>query len=519
MPLGTSYRARRGVNLALGIVFFVGAVLPFPRARAQTADLAEKSHRAKELLDSGNAADAVPIYRELVREVPGNPGLIIDLGLALDISGDPSGAIREYQAALKIDSNIFPALLLVGTAYLDLGQPAKAIGPLEHSLKVQPESPEAQETLAEALLAVGRLDEAERGFRKLSREDPQSSKVWYQLGICYEKLAQQSFDELARTAPGSAYWLDLVAESRLETKQDYSAFYFYHQALAKMSDLRGVHAGLAQVYHDTGHDDWAFIEEQKEKRLPPPKCAQQNSGSPGLRMECEFQSGDFVDVIQAAEGSNGPEAGYWKTRAYNKLALDAYSHLGQLPPSAESHELEAKIDSQRRQYAESAKEWREALALAPGNRYIQKQLAIVLAKSGDLEGAETLFRDLLKTEPDDPDLCFYLGDTILSAQKPRDAIGYLETAVKHEPQLLPAQRSLGLAYLQTGQVLLAISHLKEALPIDEDGSLHYQLARAYQANGQRDLAGPVLKQYQQMQEANQAENKSVEEKVAIAPPD
>jgi tetratricopeptide (TPR) repeat protein len=515
--------ATRGLRLARALIVFTALAMPAAAFPAQAPDLAEKSHRAKELMDSGRAGDAVPIYRELVRAMPANAGLVMDLGLALDLSGSKQDAIRQYQAALKLDAGLVPALVMLGTAYSDLGQPAKAIEPLERALKIQPDNVDARETLAEALLTLGRLNEAEHHFREVARQDPSSSKAWYGLGLCYEGLAQQNFDSLAKVAPGSAYWLDLVAESRLETKQDYSAFYFYHQALAKMPEMRGIHAALAQVYQDTGHPDWAAIEEQKERQLPPLDCpaersVQEPAQKPEPKLECDFQASNFSAIIATTEART-PEAYYWKTRAYNKLALDAYSHLGQLPPSTESHELEAKIDLQRRQYAESAKEWREALALSPGNRYIQTQLAIALYKTGDLKSAATLFRDLLQRQPDDPNLCFYLGDTILNAQDPQGAVKYLNAAVSRDPQLLLAQRSLGLAYLQIGQSALAIAHLQQALPIDEDGSLHYQLARAYQANGQRELAAPLLRQYQQMQQAKQAQNKGVEEKVAIAPPD
>jgi len=481
-------------------------------ARARGQDLAEKSHRAKELMDSGKAADAVPIYRELVRAIPGNAGLSVDLGLALDMSGKKPEAIRQYQSALKIDANFFPALLLLGTAYLDLGQPAKAVDPLERSLKAQPRSLDAQGTLAEAFFTLGRLPDAEPRFREVSRLDPTNSKAWYGLGLCYEGLAQQSFDALTEAAPGSAYWLDLTAESRLETKQDYSAFYFYHQALAKAPGMRGLHAGLARVYQDTGHPDWAGIEEKKEQQLPPPDC-------PAQKLECEFQAGNFSDIIDTSEGLKTPEAYYWRTRAYNKLALNAYSELGQLPPSAESHELEAKIDSQRRQYAESAKEWREALVYSPGNRHVRTQLAIALYKSGDLAGARALFEQLLKDQPEAPDLNFYLGDTLLNSQKPQAALPYLEKAVQRDPALLAAQKSIGLAYLQTGQADRAIVHLKESLPIDEDGSGRYQLARAYQTAGKKDLAAAMLKEYQQKQRAEQDENASIEKDVALTPPD
>jgi tetratricopeptide (TPR) repeat protein len=301
----------------------------------------------------------------------------------------------------------------------------------------------------------------------------------------------------------------LVAESRLETKQTYSAFYFYKQALAKMPALGGVHAALAEIYKETGHPDWAATEEVKEKQLPPPDCGAE-------KLECEYQAGNLLAIVQ--ETTHDPKELYWKTRAYNQLALGAYDHLGRLPPSLETHELRARIETKRRQYAEAAKEWREALNLAPGNPYVERELAIALSESGSLQEARTLFQELLRQDPDSGSLNYFLGDVILNAQKPQEAIPYLQKAVAIDPKFLPAQESLGLAYLQMGQTEKAIPHLKDALPIDEDGSLHYQLGRAYQAHGDRDLAREMFRTYQEMQSKNQEENQGVEKAVAITPP-
>jgi len=485
-------------------------VLAIAPAAARAQDLAEKSHQAKALMDAGKFVEAASLYRDLVRAVPNNPGLITNLGLALDMSGDKAGAVREYQAALKLDRDQFPALVLLGGAYLDLGQPADAVGILERALKVQPGDLDAQESLGEALLASGRLGEAVRRFQALSDADPKNSKVWYGLGVCYEGLAQQSFDELAKVAPGSAYWLDLVAESRLQNKQDYSAFYFYHQALAKMPQMRGVHAALAAVYQDAGHADWAAVEEQKERALPAPECSIE-------KLECAFQAGRLREIADSTARS--AEAYYWRTRAYNQLAVDAYVRLGELPPSRETHELKAKIAFNRRQYAEAAREWREALQLSPGDAYLEKELAIALYKSSDLAGAQALFERLLKEQPDSAELNFYLGDTLLNAQQPQAASPYLAKAVLRDPALLPAQRAIGLAYLQTGQAAKAIPHLKAALPVDDDGSLRYQLARAYQMAGEKELAAATLRDYQEKQQAQQGENAVVEKEVALTPPE
>ena len=274
--------------------------------------------------------------------------------------------------------------------------------------------------------------------------------------------------------------------------------------------MRGVHAAIAGIYKEEGHAEWALIEEEKEKQLPAPDCAVE-------KLECEYRSGEFLGIVQSEAKS--AEALYWKTRAYNKLALNAYLRLGQLPPSLETHELKAKIESKRRQYHEAAKEWRAALKFSPGNSHIQKELAIALYQSGDLEGARILLQELVKREPDATDLNYLLGDTVLNSQKPQEAIPYLEKAVEADRQMLRAQRSLGLAYLETGQAAKAIVHLKEALPIDQDGSVHYQLGRAYQAHGDRELASSMLKQYQEMQRTQQTGNRTVEKEVAITPPE
>lgn len=495
---------------------------------AQPQDLAQKSHHAKELMAAGKFAEAIPLYRDLVRALPNNPGLIMNLGLALDMAGHKREAVREFEAVLKLNPLHVQALLLLGTTYLDLGEPSKALGALEKAVQAQPHNLTAQGALAEALLSLGRLEEAARCFQSLSEQDSEKPKVWYGLGLSYEGLAQRNFEELEKVALGSAYWLHLVGEARLKVQQYSSAFYFYRQALAKMPSMRGIHATLGEIYKSTGHPEWAAIEEEKERKMPPLDCSGGLS-QPGRsdpqptdlstqKLECNFLAGRYRELIAAAKDARTTESYYWWTRAYNQLALEAFSRLGQLPPSAEMHELIAKLESNRGQYAESAKEWQEALKLSPGNPTIETGLAIALFQSGNLQGARALLRDLLKREPDSAELNYMLGDTVLRLQRPEEAIPLLKRAIANDPHLLAAHGSLARAYLQLGQAERAIPHLKAALPLDEDGSLHYQLGRAYQARGEPDLAREMLKKYQEIHNAEEAANKTVEKEVEITPP-
>jgi Flp pilus assembly protein TadD len=107
-------------------LFFVAALL----VNAQSPALIEKSERGKELMAAGKFEEAIPLYRQLSRAVPDNPGLLLNLGMALQMAGHSREAIRPLESALKLDSGIKPAWLFLGDAHLGAGEPARAVLPL-----------------------------------------------------------------------------------------------------------------------------------------------------------------------------------------------------------------------------------------------------------------------------------------------------------------------------------------------------------------------------------------------------
>jgi tetratricopeptide (TPR) repeat protein len=106
----------------------------------------------------------------------------------------------------------------------------------------------------------------------------------------------------------------------------------------------------------------------------------------------------------------------------------------------------------------------------------------------------------------------------LKSQKPAEALPFLQKAVLRNPALLPAHASLARTYLALGQADKAIPHLKAALSVDEDGSLHYELGRAYQAHGQLELARQMLKQYQEIHSKQEADKQSLNQEMQITAP-
>ena len=478
---------------------------------AQSEDLPAKSQRAKEFMAEGKFAEAVPLYRELNRAVPNNPGLMLNLGMALHLAGDERNSVPPLEAAVKLDPQLVPAWLFLAAARQQLGQTPAAVDALKMVLRLQADHRDALEMLASALLSLGRLAEAAEQYQKLTDLAPESSPAWYGLGRSYESLSIRAFDELQKTAPESAYWLALVAEARLREQQFSSAFYLYRQALKKMPTMHGLHGSVAEVYRQTGHADWARREEEEEQRLPEPDCH-------ALTLECQFREGQLLALLASAGGARTPESYYWRSRAYNELALQAFARLGQLPPSAEQHELKAHIFSGQKRYADAAQEWRDALKFSPLDKQIEKQLAISLKFSQDYAAALPLFQGLLRDQPASAELNYLTGETLLDLQRPEEAIPLLLRAVNRDPKLLAAHKALARGYLAAGRARDAIPHLRTALAGDEDGSLHYQLAAAYRAIGEPGLAKEMLESYQKAQRAATTATETAQRDMQITPP-
>jgi tetratricopeptide (TPR) repeat protein len=57
---------------------------------------------------------------------------------------------------------------------------------------------------------------------------------------------------------------------------------------------------------------------------------------------------------------------------------------------------------------------------------------------------------------------------------------------------------LGQVFAETDRIPAAISEYKAGLSTDEDGSIHYQLARVYQKSGDKEAAAEAFKESQRI---------------------
>jgi tetratricopeptide (TPR) repeat protein len=485
---------------------------PAGSASAPADDLAAKARRGRDAMAAGRFDQAAALYAEITRALPDEPGMLLNLGMALSMAGRPREALRPLESALRLRPDLLPASLFVGVTYMDLEQPARAVAPLQMVVAAQPDNQEARRRLADAFWELERYEPAIREYHVLSEQAPTDSRAWYGLGRSYEGVARLAFERLQRVAPESDFMALLVAETMLADGRHANAFRLYREALEKRPGLAEAHEAIALVYDRTGHADWAAVERERARGVPPSDCH-----SPGL--ECDFRAGRYASVLAAAQPLGTAEGLYWLTRAARELAREAFDRLDRLPASPEAtlRRVE-RLRVQRRVLGEATAALKNAAQAWPEDLRIRRELATVLFLANDSEAARLLLEDLLKREPDSAELSLLLGETWLRMLEPAKAIPLLEAAVKQDPKLLPAQAALGRAYLEGGAMAKAVAPLQAALHTDVDGSLHYQLARAYRATGRPELAAQSLTRFEELRKAHEATEESLREEFKITPP-
>lgn len=485
----------------------------FSLVLAAQTELAQKAELAKSYVASNRFDEAAKIYGELVKAMPNNPGLLLNQGMALHMAGKDAQAIPVLSQALRLNPNIPPAQLFLAASYLHTQQPALAIAPLTKFIAAQPDHLEARQMMVDAASTLGRMNEALPHLQKLASAQPTNPALWYELGRAYEGLALDTFAQMEKAFPESGPWFALLADSRSKTSQNRAAFFFYRKALAKSPGLRGLHSALADIYRRTEHPDWAASEDALEAKLGKPKCT-----AAAKIPECEFLAGRLASALALAQARPTAEGFYWRVRSYDALARQSFAQLAQLPPSGHAFRFQAESWRAQGKHPEAVAAWKQALALEPNQPDLQRELAASLLGAKEYAEAQTLTSALLAAEPNAPDLQNLQGDLYLAQQMAAEAVPFLERAVKANPNVLEARASLARALLQAGQPAAALPHVTAALPADTDGSLHFQLARAYQATGQADAAAAAMAKYQAIQAKMKEQQRVVEDEAQITAP-
>jgi predicted Zn-dependent protease len=460
-------------------------------------------------MKDGRFDDAASIYRELLQSLPNEPGLLMNLGMALAMGGHGSDAVAPLERAISLDPSLLPAHLFLGSSYLAIGEPQKAIPPLERAVKGAPKDVERRQLLAQAYAAVGRTADAVTELRTITEVAPRLPGAWFALGHAYNNLAQDAIATFQEGADAGAWRELLVADALFADGRFTDAFAIYRETSERFPDLVTIHDAIAQIYAKTGHADWA-ARERPPTALSAAVCAKRKA-------MCDFRAGRYRSALSAALSGRDAESRYWRVRAATELARAAFKQLEALPDSRERREYRSTVAVAERRYADAIAELKAALKFAARDPALLEELGSAYYYARDFEHAAETLAPLIKRAGDNPALLAIYGDALVQLQRVDEGLPYIKRAVELSPGDAAPALTLARAYLQKGEFASAVALIEPQLASDDDGSLHVQLARAYTGMGEKDRGEQLLKKSQELQRAAQERN-SEAAKRTITPP-
>ena len=470
-----------------------------------------RSQAAAEAMQKGAFDDAARMYQDLVRAVPGDAGLLMNLGMALAMGGHEQEAIGPLERAVKLKPALIPAQLFLGSSYLALGEARKAVPLLKRVVAADPANVEYRHLLARAYAESDRPLEAAEELRAITGIAPKLPGAWYALFHAYNDVAQEAVASFAaETTPPS--WQDLLlADALLADGRFTDAYGAYRDALGALPAMVTIRDSIAAIYEKTGHADWAAVEREKG-RLSEAQCTKR-------RALCAFRARRYRAALTAAGAGTDPESRYWRARAATELTKEALDQLDRLPDSRERREVRAAIASAERRYPDAVSELKAALQFAPKDPMLVAQLGTALYLAREYEPAIATLSPVVDEAPasDDVQVLTAYGDSLLQLDRVEDAVRYLRRAFTADTSHRPASLSLARAYMRQGDFRAALPLLEWQLAGDGDGSVHVLLSRALTGLGDTGKAEAMLAKSQEIQRASQQRAEEAGRR-AIGPP-
>ena len=405
-----------------------------------------------------------------------------------------SFAVIRFQNALALSPDSPGLHARLGEVFLHAGRLDQAAQEFEQELRISPDDLRALVRRGEVKLIQGDTDAALQDWtRALLIDGPRTERV---LGIREPRFGENAIEQL----PDSLRHRIQSAEPQLRER---------HDAAANLA--------LAFLAAQNGSSSENPVPAQANAAPPAQTCLQQdvlkalNAGryssvsscmlrvltpaSPrDLRMgiaQALFELGEYENALKAlsAFSNQSPPVFYWRARCFEELATQAYFRLYQADPNSyRVHELTGDLEAAKGNDGKAIEEYRAAVAMKPSVPNLHYSLGHLLWKDLKTEEARKELNAELELNPRHAGALHDLGNTYLLEHQPEKALTFLNRAFEIEPGDPDIHRDLGTAYADLHEYGKAESEFKAAVVADQDGSVHYKLARVYQAEGKKESA-------------------------------
>jgi tetratricopeptide (TPR) repeat protein len=418
----------------------------------------------------------------------------------------------------------------IGANYDQLKKPKQAAAAYRRSLDLEPDNPDAERALGNALLADDQMDEALKVFQPLVAADPADAQS--EIHIAEILRRQGHYDDAL------AMLEKAKSQSQDSGQIDFNEVQVY-DAQGKYDQATGVLTGMLD---GSSHPDGTYSEQEKQNRaIFLNRLAliyrEQNKTTEavaaykqivGLGGDCNAAAvgDDQSHPCYAQDGYQGEVDAYrdahqWKDataiaadaakaipkdRLVQMMYAQQLADMGQVdqglalakaqlggPQDRDIEEDLTQMYIRLKRFPEASAYLDKASALAT----TPDQKLYVMFLRGELydrqklhEQAEAQFRQALTIDPQNAEILNYLGYMLADeGQKLPEALKMISKAVELDPQNGAFLDSLGWVYFKSGQYPLAEENLRKANErMNTDPTVHDHLGEVYAKTGNLKMA-------------------------------
>lgn len=382
-------------------------------------------------------------------------------------------AESHFQAVLGLQPTDHIAHLYLGEIAFDTENWGLAVSHYESSVDQVLDNPEVMLRYAASLLQLERLEEAVSVLRRLT---PDQAELHFQAGTLLGKVGRhvEAAEHFGLSAQGYS--------------DPYSAS--YNQVLMLVRGSRFPQAiEVAETLFEGGYQRAELYNLASEAYLSNHQLQEAYDALRSATQVDPRHEKSYGDLISLCMGFSNFQ-----------LGLDiANVGIHHLPASYRLHVQRGVMQAKLGRLTEAQEDFQSAAQLSPREPLPHATLAIALMQQGSLSEALLTLRKQLRTNPDYFLSRYLLGEALVrsgvgaSGPESDQALEAFETSVRLHPGFAPARVSLGKLLLKRDQVDAAIGHLEAAMALEpEESAPVYQLARAYQRQGNANRARELM---------------------------
>ena len=388
--------------------------------------------------------------------------------------------VTKQRAAKKAFFNVSTAALSIMKAQRELKKdPKRAVELIEKVLEDEPYNRQANLTLKEAAVAAGWPEIGVFALRTVLEEKPDDLRILHELGRLYHELGESEqaveiYNKLSEIDPTDAEAMRLGKD-----------------AAARASMKTGGWT-QAESYRDLIKDKGVAVSLEQQSRMAlTGESLDQQIEEAYARHEAEPQSVDLARRLGAL----------YEQKEDIENAIAWYQYASDLTKGTDANLVRKAADLRRKQADDEIAAHEKFLAEHdPGTPdYATRSEALVQAKKQRAELSIEEARKRSERNPTDLQLRFELGERLIDAGRPREALPELQRARQNPNARLKSMNLLGRCYRDLGMLDLAAKQLeegaKEITSMDAmKKEIVYNLGLVYEQTGETEKSIAAMKQ-------------------------